>query len=129
MESVYGEGFMSPGGATEVIRIVEHIQMDNGRILDLGCGTGGASIALAGHFAACRVTGLDIEPSVRDRARELVDASGFAERIAPQLTQPGDPARGFILLQIYELPLLQVMYFTAFPWHANRLLTTHGVND
>lgn len=89
MESVYGEGFMSPGGPAEVIRIVEDVQLDKGRILDLGCGTGGAGIVLAKRFESSRVVGLDIEPSVLERARELVHASGLAERIDLELTEPG----------------------------------------
>ena len=89
MESVYGEGFMSPGGPAEVIRIVADIELDEGSILDLGCGTGGAGIVLAGHFESSRVIGLDIEPSVLERAQVLTDASGLSDRISLQLTEAG----------------------------------------
>ena len=48
-------------------------------VLELGCGTGRLLVALAqdGH----RVTGIDISPSMRERARRRIGASGLADRV------------------------------------------------
>ena len=89
MESVYGPGFMSPGGPSEVIRIFTGIDPPPARVLDLGCGAGGASIALAGHFTSAHITALDIEPSVLERARKLIDEGEFGDRIDLELGVPG----------------------------------------
>ena len=81
MESVYGEGFLSPGGVDDVARIVARLPVAGGRVLDIGCGLGGASIALVRDHRTAHVTGVDIEPAVLARAQTLVAKSGLAARI------------------------------------------------
>jgi SAM-dependent methyltransferase len=56
------------------------------RILDVGCGSGVWSLAMAERDPAARVTGLDL-PAVVESFRERARSRGLAERIA---TIPGD---------------------------------------
>jgi SAM-dependent methyltransferase len=81
MELVYGDGFMSPGGAPEVRLIADNLSLRNCKLLDLGCGLGGACIALAKLDSTLSVTGVDIEASVLQRAQELVNAAGLDKQI------------------------------------------------
>ena len=89
MESVYGAGFLSPGGADEVAQIVADLPVEGAEVLDLGCGLGGASIALVRDHAAAHVTGVDIEPAVLARAAALVAESGLSDRVTLRETTPG----------------------------------------
>ena len=89
MESVYGTGFLSPGGAEEVAQIVADLPVEGAEVLDLGCGLGGASIALVRDHAAAHVTGVDIEPAVLARAATLVAESGLSDRVTLRETTPG----------------------------------------
>jgi ubiquinone/menaquinone biosynthesis C-methylase UbiE len=59
LEAIWGEGFMSPGGAEEIGRIVAEADLAGARVLDLGCGAGGASIVLLERHGAAEVTGVD----------------------------------------------------------------------
>jgi ubiquinone/menaquinone biosynthesis C-methylase UbiE len=89
MELVYGDGFMSPGGAAEVRQIATGLHLEDCRLLDLGCGLGGACIALAEIDATLKITGVDIETSVLQRACELVEAAGLQNRIDLVTVEPG----------------------------------------
>ncbi|MDX1422282.1 MAG: methyltransferase domain-containing protein [Kiloniellales bacterium] len=89
MQSLYGKGFLSPGGAAEVFDIVDGVPIAGREVLDLGCGVGGASLVLAGQLGAARVLGLDVEPASLARAASLVDEAGLAGRVAFELATPG----------------------------------------
>eukprot|EP00929_Paragymnodinium_shiwhaense_P107215 TRINITY_DN73298_c0_g2_i1.p2 TRINITY_DN73298_c0_g2~~TRINITY_DN73298_c0_g2_i1.p2 ORF type:complete len:289 (-),score=51.57 TRINITY_DN73298_c0_g2_i1:422-1288(-) len=61
-EFVYGHGFQCPAGLQTTRRLSEPLQIRAGNtVLDMGCGTGGASFYLAEHYKA-EVVGVDIEP-------------------------------------------------------------------
>src|ERR1041384_1545775 len=62
----------------------EHIELaginSNMHILDLGCGVGGCSRAIAAT-CGCRVTGIDLTPQFIEVARDLTRRCGMANRI------------------------------------------------
>ena len=89
METVYGKGFLSPGGAEEVAQVVAPFAVNGAKVLDVGCGLGGASIALVRDHRAAHVTGVDIEPAVLARAKSLVAESGLSERVTLREVPPG----------------------------------------
>ncbi len=89
MQSLYGKGFLSPGGAAEVFDIVEGLSIVGRDVLDLGCGIGGASAVLAGELGAARVLGLDVEPDSLEQAARLVEDAGLTERVSLELVAPG----------------------------------------
>ena len=82
----WGRGFLSPGGAEEVLEIVSGLDLAARRLLDLGCGPGGPAIVLARETGA-HVLGIDIEPQLLDRARRhaavMPRAPPLARRTAP----------------------------------------------
>lgn len=89
LEALWGEGFLSPGGAGEVARVLGGEDIAGTSVLDIGCGAGGIDIALVRDHGAGHVTGLDVEDPVLDRARELVAAAGLAARIGLVKAAPG----------------------------------------
>lgn len=89
LEMIWGDGFMSPGGPDEVLRIVAKHDLRAASVLDVGCGLGGAAVALVQRCGAGSVTGFDVQSllidSARDRARDL----GLADRLKFVLGAPG----------------------------------------
>jgi ubiquinone/menaquinone biosynthesis C-methylase UbiE len=51
------------------------------RVLDLGCGIGGAARMLAAEFG-CRVTGVDLIEAFIEAATELTDKAGLTDRVS-----------------------------------------------
>lgn len=98
LEALWGEGFLSPGGAEEVARIIAGHDLTGLAVLDIGCGAGGIDIALVRDHGAGYVTGIDVEDPVLDRARALVARAGLAGRIGLARVAPGPlpfPPRSF----------------------------------
>jgi SAM-dependent methyltransferase len=89
LEWIWGEGFLSPGGPDEVAAILEGLDLDGAEVLDIGCGLGAIDLLLVREHGAARVTGIDIEPPLIERARQRVAAAGLRDRIELRLVQPG----------------------------------------
>lgn len=98
LQAIWGQGFLSPGGAEEVARVIGHHDLAEKSVLDIGCGAGGIDIALVARHGAAYVTGLDVEDPVLAHARHLVDRAGLADRIGLIKVAPGPlpfPAASF----------------------------------
>ena len=89
MQLLYGEGFLSPGGAEEVDAILDGVTVRGCRVFDLGCGVGGAAIRIARELGAASVLGLDVEERSIERASAKVRGAGLADQIAFELVEPG----------------------------------------
>jgi phosphoethanolamine N-methyltransferase len=85
---IWGAGFLSPGGAQEVGAIVQGLDLEGARVLDIGCGTGGPAVVLARDKGA-RMTCIDVEPQLIARGHRLAAEAGVADRIAFRLVEPG----------------------------------------
>ena len=60
MDLVWGKGFIAPGGEGNVDRIVEGVDLQGKRVLELGSGAGGGTLVLASKYGA-NVVGLELE--------------------------------------------------------------------
>lgn len=89
LHTIWGEGFLSPGGAEEVGEILTGLNLSDKTVLDIGFGTGGPAITLATAHAATRVVGIDVEPQLREIAGKLVDRAGLNQQIELHLVEPG----------------------------------------
>jgi phosphoethanolamine N-methyltransferase len=89
MEKLFGEGFLSPGGADEVHEMLEGVALAGRAVLDLGCGIGGATLMLAGNYGAAHVTGVDLEADSIARTRAKLEAAGLAGRVTLIEVTPG----------------------------------------
>ena len=89
LKNVWGEGFLSPGGSEEIDEIVKNVDVKNLNVLDIGCGCGGAALHLIEHHNAAFVTGIDVEPLVIQRAKELADEKGLGDKTKFLLVSPG----------------------------------------
>lgn len=89
LESLWGEGFLSPGGPAEVARVLAGADLSGKAVLDIGCGAGGIDVALVLRHGAAWVSGIDVEDGVLARARAVVAAAGLAHRIGLARVTPG----------------------------------------
>ena len=89
LETIWGEGFMSPGGAAEVGRIVAGAGVAGADVLDIGCGTGGAALVLAVEHDARSVTGVDVEGYVVEEATRRAAERGESSRVRFLRVPPG----------------------------------------
>ena len=80
LELVWGDGFMAPGGEGNVAKMVEGLDLEGRRVLDLGCGLGGPACILAGRYGA-HVVATDLEPPLIERAQRRAARLGLGDRI------------------------------------------------
>ncbi len=68
LETIWGKGFMAPGGDGNVAKQVDGLDLARKRVLDIGCGLGGPDHILAGKYGAT-VVGIDLEEHLIERAK------------------------------------------------------------
>jgi len=89
LEALWGEGYLSPGGPEELREVLRDVDLRGARVLDLGCGSGGITVALARDFGAGEVIGLDVEGPVIEHARRRATAAGLSDRVEFVQVPPG----------------------------------------
>lgn len=89
LESVWGEGFLSPGGPSEVAGILEGAAVRDAAVLDIGCGTGGACFVIAETLGAGRIMGIDVGASLVEEARARARRRGLEGRVRFRRVEPG----------------------------------------
>jgi len=89
LEIVYGKGYLSAGGDTEVAKNLRGFDLVGKQVLDLGCGLGGASVTMARDLGATDIVALDIDEIVLGRADSLVKANNVDDRVKLVLGVPG----------------------------------------
>jgi SAM-dependent methyltransferase len=89
MQALFGDGYLSPGGAREMTELFEGLDIAGSRVLDIGCGLGGAAVALVGEFGAAHVTGIDVAPDLLRHARARAETKGLSRHIAFEAVEPG----------------------------------------
>ncbi len=89
LQTIWGVGFLSPGGPQEVREIARDIDLADKTILDIGCGTGGPSIVLASEMSVARVIAIDVEAQLLERAAEYAGKAGVGQKIEFKLVDPG----------------------------------------
>ncbi|MFT3989343.1 class I SAM-dependent methyltransferase [Aestuariivirga sp.] len=87
LEILWGRGFMSPGGASEVREIFKGLDVAGKRVLDIGCGIGGPGLVIAGELGAGSVTAVDVDAELLGRAAANAEEAGL--KIDFRLIAPG----------------------------------------
>jgi ubiquinone/menaquinone biosynthesis C-methylase UbiE len=65
----------------EIARKLHARGFQGGRIIDVGCGSGGTAIVLAQEFAQSQILGLDLSQPLLQLANQAAQAAGMADRI------------------------------------------------
>ncbi|HLY58501.1 MAG TPA: methyltransferase domain-containing protein [Stellaceae bacterium] len=89
LQLVWGDGFLSPGGADEVARLLEGSDIAGAEVLDIGSGLGAVDRLLAETYRAGSVVGIDIEPDLVAEATDRIAAAGLAGRVHFRCVTPG----------------------------------------
>lgn len=89
LELGWGEGWLSPGGPEEVSLLIGSLDIKGKTVLDIGVGAGGPALLLLAKFGARHVTGIDVEPSLIEKARSLAAQQDLEDRLDLQCVQPG----------------------------------------
>ncbi|PQO24147.1 SAM-dependent methyltransferase [Rhodobacteraceae bacterium WD3A24] len=85
----WGSGFLSPGGADELARMLGDIDLRGAHVLDLGCGIGGYDALLAEAHGAAHVVGVDIDAASLERARAMAHDRGLTSNLTFLHVAPG----------------------------------------
>jgi cyclopropane fatty-acyl-phospholipid synthase-like methyltransferase/glutaredoxin len=80
-EAVFGEDFVSPGGYTMAVELINRLQLQPGcRVLDVGCGLGGSAFVMAHEFGLI-VDGIDLSNNMLLVAEEKRQAHQLTDRV------------------------------------------------
>ena len=88
LELIWGEGYMAPGGPGNVARLLDGIDTQGKRILDVGCGIGGPALEMVATHGA-NVVGIDLEAPLVERARRAARERGLQNCCDFQIVEPG----------------------------------------
>ncbi len=89
LQLVWGDGFLSPGGAEEVASILGGRSLEGMDVLDIGSGLGGVDEILVAQHGAARVTGIDVQAHLVVSATERAEAAGLGDRLEFLHVLPG----------------------------------------
>ena len=88
LQLIWGEGYMAPGGPGNVRKMLEGLETEGKRILDIGCGIGGPALEMAKTYGA-DVVGIDLEAPLIERATSAAADKGLADRCTFQTVEAG----------------------------------------
>ena len=86
---VWGNGFLSPGGPQEVMKIVDGLDLSGKSVLDVGCGSGGPAIVLAQETDASVIVAIDIQQALLDQGASFARKAAVSSRLEFKLVEPG----------------------------------------
>jgi SAM-dependent methyltransferase len=79
-ELIWGDGFNFPGSADHVVELVKPFGLNKEKsLLDLGCGLGGGTRAIAKEFGAY-VEGMEHSPGLAKAGMEMSEKAGLAKK-------------------------------------------------
>ncbi len=88
LETIWGKGFMAPGGAGNVAIQVDGLDLIGKRVLDIGCGLGGPDHLLGGDYGA-NVVGIDLEEHLIEGAKARAVELGVDHQTEFLVVEPG----------------------------------------
>ncbi|MGA2778470.1 MAG: methyltransferase domain-containing protein [Steroidobacteraceae bacterium] len=81
LQVIWGDGFLSPGGAPELARLLEGSEIAGCSVLDIGCGLGAIDALLVTDYGARSVVGIDIDPALIASMNTRIARAGLADRV------------------------------------------------
>jgi ubiquinone/menaquinone biosynthesis C-methylase UbiE len=81
LQIIWGDGFLSPGGAAEVERLLEGSDIAGCKVLDVGCGLGAIDEILVRQYGAGEVVGIDIDPVLLAAMQARIERVHLTDRI------------------------------------------------
>ena len=88
IERVYGRGFLSQGGEAAAQEMLHGIELKNKSLLDIGCGLGAPTLAVARLEPTLKITGVDVDADLISAAKQRAKAEGYAHRSEWLVNEP-----------------------------------------
>ena len=89
LQLLWGEGFLSPGGAAEVACLLEGSDITDCSVLDIGCGLGAADELLVTRHGARSVLGVDVDPGLLATMAQRIERAGLTGRVTTLYLKAG----------------------------------------
>ena len=89
LQWMWGDGFLSPGGADEVDHMLRSVDIEGRAALEVGCGLGAGAVMLVEKYGAGSLLGLDVEAHLIEHCRERAEKAGIAGKTEFRLVEPG----------------------------------------
>jgi SAM-dependent methyltransferase len=89
LQIIWGDGFLSPGGADELARVLEGCDIGGCEVLDIGCGLGAVDELLISQYDASSVIGIDIDPALLAGMQARIARAGLDGRVRGVKVEPG----------------------------------------
>lgn len=89
LQLLWGDGFLSPGGADEIARVLEGSDIRGCSVLDIGAGLGAIDQLLVEQHGAGSVVGIDIDPALLRQMDARIARAGLTGRVTSRCVAPG----------------------------------------
>ena len=89
LQLIWGEGFLSPGGADEVAYLLEGSDIRGCKLLDIGAGLGAIDQLLVAQHGAGSVVGVDVDPGLLKQMDARIARAQLSDRITSRCVTPG----------------------------------------
>jgi phosphoethanolamine N-methyltransferase len=89
LQWMWGDGYLAPGGASEVAELLRDVDIRGCRTLDIGSGLGAIAALLVETYGASEVVGVDVEPHLVEHSLQRVATAGLSDKVTFQLVEPG----------------------------------------
>ena len=89
LEVIWGKGYLSPGGSDEIDQIIGEFDLSNKKVLDIGCGCGGAVFHMLEKHSVAEAIGFDLETLVIDEANKIALEKNLLDRASFKCVKPG----------------------------------------
>jgi SAM-dependent methyltransferase len=89
LQLIWGDGFLSPGGAEEIAYLLEGSDIRGCKVLDIGAGLGVIDQLLVTQHGAGSVLGIDVDPVLLKQMDVRMAQAQLADRIQSLCVTPG----------------------------------------
>jgi len=89
LQLLWGDGFLSPGGADEIRQLLIGSDLRGCHVLDIGAALGAVDALLVSEHGAASVVGVDVDPAMLAQMDQRIARAGLADRVRSQCIAPG----------------------------------------
>jgi phosphoethanolamine N-methyltransferase len=89
LQLLWGDGFLSPGGAEEIRCLLAGSDIRDCRVLDIGAALGAVDQLLVQEHGAASVVGVDVDPAMLRQMDERIARAGLSAQVTSLCVEPG----------------------------------------